>query len=187
MERTFYGDVALHKLLSRLQTEHQRYRAAVHYIPVGEARLQEDLRKYLCLRCAGFLERVTYVAVTRYLEDNSSGPIQEFAKSHFVRSPNLNPDSLIKLLGRFGGDMQARIELFLTEPRRAALNDLAALRNPIAHGQDAGGAKLDPDRYIRLCEDVYQWYLSKFLSSAAEGVQLGVGSKQASPNPHKSP
>lgn len=91
-------------LWSRLEAEFDRYYSSISFIPIDKIRLQEDLRKYLCLRCAGFLEKLTYECVIKYLEQTASGPALNFAKSFFLRSPNLNSDTLTKIISRFGDD-----------------------------------------------------------------------------------
>lgn len=150
-------------LWRRLEAEFGRYHAAITYIPDDQLRLQDDLRRYLCLRCAGFLEQIVYDCVIRYLESKAGGPALEFAKSLFRHAPNLNAESMSKLLGRFGPDYAARFATFLTPVRKDSLRDLHEIRNPIAHGEVAGGQKLDPERYRVLCKDVYEWLTSDLL------------------------
>ncbi|WP_460682689.1 HEPN domain-containing protein [Nesterenkonia populi] len=157
-----------YNLWSRLEAEFDRYYDAVGFIPDGNLRLQEDLRRYLCLRCAGFLEKVTFECIIRFLEESSGGPALQFSKSFFKNSPNLNFNSMKKLIGRFGEEYEARFESFMTQLRRDSLNDLAALRNPIAHGDLAGGRKLDPERYYKLSKDIYEWLTGELLSGVGE-------------------
>lgn len=153
-----------YQLWTRLDAEFTRYQEAVSYIPIESTRLQEDLRKYLCLRCAGFLEKLTHLCVHQYLRQTSGGPALEFAKSFFVRAPNLNADTLSKVIRRFGEDHSLRFEEFLTVTLRDSLNDLASVRNSIAHGDTAGGQKLDPFRYRVLCKAIYEWFTSELLN-----------------------
>lgn len=162
----------IHSLWTSLQAEYDRYQAAISYIPTSELRLQEDLRRYLCLRCAGFLEQITYVSVTDFLTRKSSGPALEFATSFFYMAPNLGVKPFIKLIGRFGESYQQRFEAFLTPTRRDALSDLMSLRNDIAHGKYQAGRKLAPERYILLCEEVYAWYLVEFLEQVVVTVTV---------------
>lgn len=159
-------------LLSRLEAEFERYHAAISYIPIEQTRIQDDLRRYLCLRCAGFLERLVHDSILRYLEEKASGPALEFAKSFYRTTPNLNADSFAKLMARFGEDHADRFYAFLTTSLRDSLNDLAAIRNPIAHGDTAGGQKLDPERYRRLCNAVYEWLTGDFLTPVGVSTQL---------------
>lgn len=152
-------------LWSRLEAEFDRYHAAISYIPTGQERIQDDLRRYLCLRSAGFLEQLVFQCVTVYLESKTGGPTLNFAKSFFSYAPNLNAESLSKLLARFGDDHKVRFETFLSPTLRESLNDLASLRNPIAHGEVTGGQKLDPERYRRLCKSIYDWLTSDLLTA----------------------
>lgn len=165
-------------LWSRLQAEFDRYHSAISYIPIDQTRIQDDLRRYLCLRCAGFLERLVHDCVLRYLDAKASGPALEFAKSLYRTTPNLNADSFAKLMARFGDDHADRFNTFLTPTLKDSLNDLASIRNPIAHGEAAGGQKLDPERYRRLCKAVYDWLTGDFLTPVGVGmvVELGVTS-----------
>lgn len=160
------GRKEVHSLWTGLQAEHDRYKNAVRYIPTSELRLQEDLRRYLCLRCAGFLEQMTYVAVIDFLGRKSSGPTFEFSRSFFRNAPNLTVSAFARLIARFGSSYATHFEDFLTPTRRDALSDLLSVRNDIAHGRYQAGRKLDPERYIQLCKDVYDWYLGEFLEQA---------------------
>jgi hypothetical protein len=157
------GRKEAHALWTGLLAEYDRYKKAVSYIPSRELRLQEDLRRYLCLRCAGFLEQLTYLAITDFLERTSSGPTQAFATSFFRTAPNLGVDPFVRLIGRFGSKYEEKLGQFLSSTRKDALSDLMSVRNDIAHGKYHAGRKLDPDRYIRLCKDIYDWYLEDFL------------------------
>lgn len=153
----------VHSLWTGLQAEYERYKKAVSYIPTNELRLQEDLRKYLCVRCAGFLEQMTFMAVTDFLGRSSSGPPLEFATSFFKYAPNLGAEPFSRLMGRFGTAYQERFETFLGSSRKDALNDLLSVRNDIAHGKYQAGRKLDPERYVTLCKEIYDWFLTEFL------------------------
>lgn len=151
-----------------LKAEHERYKQSVSYIPTARLKLQEDLRRYLCLRCAGFLEQMTFVLLTEHIEQKGSGPVREFAVSYFRHAPNLRAQPYIDLIGRFGPAYRAAFESFLGSTRRDALSDLLEVRNDIAHGKYHAGQKLDPERYMRLCEDVYDWMVATFLGDSVE-------------------
>lgn len=157
------GDGTVYALRQRLDAEFDRYHRAIAYIPIGEARLQEDLRRYLCLRCAGFLEQLAYECVHRLLDTKSSGPPLSFAKSYFSRAPNLTASRLFELVERFGADYSEQLSAVLTSPLRDSLNDLYEIRNPVAHGKEQGGQKLDPERYRKLCIVLYDWFIGSFL------------------------
>jgi len=157
------GRAEAHQLWTGLKAEHERYTQAVAYIPTDQLRLQEDLRRYLCLRCAGFLEQVTFAVLDGYLEDKASDPVLHFARSHFRYAPNLRYGPFVNLIERFGEAYRERFEQFVAVERRVeVLTDLLEVRNDIAHGKYFGGRKLDPARYMLLCEDTYDWLLDEF-------------------------
>lgn len=156
-----------HQLWTQLESEFERWRKAVSYIPADQIRLQEDLRGYLCLRCAGFLESLAFECVKRYLTTHSSGPALEFAQSFFHQAPNLNATTLPKLIDRFGKEHSNSFKKFLTPQLADSLNDLAAVRNNIAHGNLQGGRKLNPDRYHALCKAILGWFSGEFLEPQA--------------------
>lgn len=152
----------------RLSDEYERYQEAVRVLPMAQAKVQEDLRRYLCLRCAGFLEQVTFVVLHGYLDQKAGGPSRTFAKSWFERAPNLSVDAFTKLVARFGPEYASSFDAFLTPVRRDSLGDLLAIRNDVAHGKHFAGQKLQPDRYVALCEDTYEWLVETFLGSSVE-------------------
>lgn len=153
----------------QLVSEFDRYHRAVSYIPTKELRLQEDLRRYLCLRCAGFLEQVTYDVLDDYLRRKSGSPVREFATSYFSRAPNLTPDGFMRLIARFGEKHEKSLADFLDEAdRRFALGDLLGVRNEIAHGRYQPGRRDDPSRYRNLCEDIYRFLVDRYLGNAVD-------------------
>lgn len=164
------GRADAHALWSGLSAEYARYQSAVSYIPTAELRLQEDLRRYLCLRCAGFIEQVTFTVIDAYLEMKSSGPVREFSRSYFPRSINLTSQRFKEQLARFGPTYERKVTEFLTKARHETLSDLLEVRNPIAHGSAASGRKLNPDRYMTLCEEIHDWLIDTFLADKAEVV-----------------
>lgn len=162
------GRAGAHALWSGLSAEYERYKESVRYIPTSQLRLQEDLRRYLCLRCAGFLEQVTFVILADFLEQKSSPPALTFAQSYFERAPNLRVKPFIALIKRFGESYEQSFEEFLTAARREALSDLLEVRNDVAHGKHQAGQKLAPDRYMKLVEEIYDWLVATFLGASME-------------------
>jgi hypothetical protein len=153
---------------ARLSAEYTRYQEAIRVLPIEQAKVQDDLRRYLCLRCAGFLEQVTFIVIHGYLEQKAGGPALSFAQSWFERAPNLTSDAFAKLINRFGKEHSDAFELFLTPVRRESLGDLLAIRNDVAHGKHFAGQRLQPDRYVALCEETYEWLVATFLGTGVE-------------------
>ncbi|NEC09708.1 HEPN domain-containing protein [Streptomyces sp. SID7909] len=156
------GRLEAHRLWQGLNEEYARYVEAVNYIPAGSFRHQEDMRRYLCLRFSGFLEKVTEVILLDFIERKSGGPVQAFALNE-LRIPNLSPEKYAILLGKFGPEYPERFEVHLGKIHKDALFDLLDIRNKVAHGDVQGGAKLDPTRYLTLVEKIYDWLFAEFL------------------------
>ncbi|MFJ9392877.1 hypothetical protein ACIRON_28930 [Nocardioides sp. NPDC101246] len=156
----------------RLQGEYGRYLETIRILQaqkgVGFLKVQEDLRRYLCLRCAGFLEQVVFLVLDGYLTQKTSGPTRDFARSYFNQAPNLNVDAFTRLIARFGSNHVAELEVFLTTPRRDTLGDLLGIRNDVAHGRVFNGQRLAPERYLILCEEIYDWLIDTFLGESVE-------------------
>jgi hypothetical protein len=151
-------------LKAMLDSEYQRHIELVRLLPISKLRLQEDSRRYLCLRFAGFLEQMVFLTIHQHLRNTTSGPALEFGRSFFSQAPNLNPKALIAVFTRFGPSDAEKVDSFLTKTRTDVLADLISVRNPIAHGVLVGGAKLDPARYVTLCDDFHQWCFDEYLS-----------------------
>lgn len=154
-------------LWQTLQQEYARYLAAVGFIPTQHMRLQEDLRKFLCLRCAGFLEQLAYVVISDYLGRKISGPAMHFAMSHWERAPNMNASAYSRLMNRFGETNGLAFEEFLSPTRKEVLGDLLSIRNDVAHGKLSNN-RLDPQRYIELCDEIYEWMVEAFLADTVD-------------------
>jgi hypothetical protein len=156
----------------RLKDENARYQMTVRVLQeqkdVSFLKVQEDMRRYLCLRCAGFLEQVVFVVLDGYLNQKVTGPARTFIRGHFNRAPNLNIDAFTRLIGKFGPQHSGAFDKFLTKPRRGALADLLDIRNDVAHGRVGKGARLDPARYLILCEEIYDWLIENFLGDSVE-------------------
>ena len=156
----------------RLQEEYERYVETIRVLQrqkdVSFLKVQDDMRRYLCLRCAGFLEQVVFVILDGYLDQKVQGPSREFIRGYFSHAPNLNVDAFTRLIGKFGDKHAEEFEKFLTKPRRGTLGDLLGIRNDVAHGRVGQGAKLAPEQYINLCEEVYDWLIETFLGESVE-------------------
>jgi hypothetical protein len=131
------------------------------------------MRRYLCLRFSGFLEKVTEVILLDFIERKSGGPVKEFALG-VLKIPNLSPDRYEELLSRFGEDYAERFKAHLGIVHRDALHDLLDVRNKVAHGSMQGGAKLEPTRYMKLVETIYDWLFSEFLDETTVGESTTV-------------
>lgn len=104
---------------------------------------------------------------SRYLDRKTSGPASHFAKSHWLRAPNMNSAAFMKLMNRFGPSVDQDFDSFLPASRKEVLGDLLSVRNDVTHGRTSNN-RLDPQRYVELCEEVYDWMVTAFLADSVE-------------------
>jgi hypothetical protein len=163
------GDIrnVLYSLKENLKAEHNRYTVFVQSrseLPLSVyAKLQEDMRKYICLRCSGFLEQLMFETVSWYIENNAAPESKNFALSFFRHSPNLSPTAFESLLERFGETKLTSFRSTFDELNRSILGNMLDTRNNVAHGLPTRGQKYDAKAYVDLCEEIYDWVLDEFV------------------------
>ncbi|MBB1049707.1 hypothetical protein G6021_00940 [Dietzia sp. CW19] len=158
----------LYSLKGSLESEISRYDTLTHLEGIDllqNAKLQEDLRRYYAIRCAGFLEKLFYEAITWYIETNANREVSQFSRSFFKKSPNLTPDAMETLVSRFGEVYLESLNEVLDEELKGRLGVLLNLRNEIAHGDFPTGAKHAPEQYLELCNIIYDWILEQFIKN----------------------
>ncbi|WP_053850785.1 HEPN domain-containing protein [Streptomyces sp. NRRL B-24085] len=147
---------------SDLDSSYKRYREGLLAIDIP---LQEDLHKYMCIRLSGYLEQLMFEAICGYVASASGGPAKSFAMSFFKKAPNLTPDALEKLIGRFGDPWDQELADFLdTDERRNSLGGLLAVRNKVAHGENYRGGQLNVATYKKLVDDIHSWVVLRMLA-----------------------
>jgi hypothetical protein len=147
---------------SDLDSSYKRYRDGLLGVDIP---LQEDLHKYMCIRLSGYLEQLLFEAICGYIASATGGATKSFTMSFFKKAPNLTPDALEKLVGRFGEPWETELTQFLdAEERRNSLGGLLAVRNKVAHGQSYRGAQLNVANYKRLVDDIHSWIVSRMLA-----------------------
>ncbi|MFJ3949066.1 HEPN domain-containing protein [Streptomyces libani] len=147
---------------AELDSSYKRYREGLTAVDIP---LQEDLHKYMCIRLSGYLEQLMFEAVCGYISSASGGASKSFALSFFKKAPNLTPDALEKLVGRFGELWQTELSQFLdADERRNSLGGLLAVRNKVAHGQSYRGGQLNVANYKRLVDDIHSWVILRMLA-----------------------
>jgi hypothetical protein len=147
---------------SDLDSSYKRYREGLLAIDIP---LQEDLHKYMCIRLSGYLEQLMFEAICGYVASASGGPAKSFAMSFFKKAPNLTPDALEKLIGRFGDPWDQELADFLdADERRNSLGGLLAVRNKVAHGENYRGGQLNVATYKKLVDDIHSWVVLRMLA-----------------------
>ncbi|MCS0634644.1 HEPN domain-containing protein [Streptomyces sp. LP05-1] len=146
---------------SELDSSYNRYRAGLTAVDIP---LQEDLHKYMCIRLSGYLEQLMFEAISGFVSSATGGPAKNFAMSFYKKAPNLTPDALEKLIGRFGDPWKTDLDDFLSaDERRNSLGALMAVRNKVAHGHSYRGGQLNVATYKRLVDDIHSWVVIRML------------------------
>lgn len=138
------------------------------HIPQAEPDVQEDLRKYICIRYSGYLEQIVFQAISGHIREPLGPDMADFVSSYFKKAPNLNPGQFHELVGRFGADSRQAFNQFLDEGlRRDQLKSLLELRNDVAHGRAYRGNASSLTGYQQLVEDLDEWIVQRWIQTSA--------------------
>jgi hypothetical protein len=112
----------------------------------------------MCLRLAGYLEQLIFVAVVGYLKSTAGPQTASFALSNWKHAPNLNPNAIQSLFDRFGEPWNDDLAKFLEETdRKGALGRLIKIRNDTAHGDSYSGSLPSVASYKILVDEIHGW------------------------------
>lgn len=123
------GRLAVHKHEKRLDGVFQR--AAM----VADMEIQADLAKHLCVLVSGYLETSVYELLMHYTKLRSSEEVLSYVDGQLEWFMNAKTQKIIDLFGSFDADWRKRLEAFIDEEKKAAIDSTVTLRNQIAHGE----------------------------------------------------
>lgn len=126
------GRLAVHRHEARLNSVFQR--AAT----VADVEIQADLAKHLCVLVSGYLETSIYEMLRYYTGRRSSEQVLAYVDSQLQWFMNAKTGKILDLFGSFDADWRKRLETFLVDERKAAIDSTVDLRNQIAHGEWTG-------------------------------------------------
>jgi hypothetical protein len=106
--------------------------------PGADMEVQSDLASYLCVLVSGYLERAAAELVIEHARRSGGPTLQRYVEASTRRFGNANCERLKKLLGNFHLDWRARLDSFLVDEFKEAVDSIVSLRNEIAHGGSAG-------------------------------------------------
>lgn len=150
---------AIASLKQELDASYARYLEALKLMPIN---FQGETHGFMCVRLSGFLEQVVFNSITGILKEY--GDAGSYALSYFNRSPNLTPESMVKIIARFGHSHEERISNFLEQAgRRESLGLLLSVRNKAAHGESYNGSRPSVENYKRLCDEIANWFVNEYL------------------------
>ena len=103
------------------------------------AQLQADFARHLCVLVSGFVERSVVDLVLAYADDKTARQVLSLLDASLRRVSNLDTERVLQVVGSLDAGWRQRLEAFITDQHRQALNSVVGLRNDIAHG---GGGSL---------------------------------------------
>lgn len=127
------GRQEVHRLKQRLDATFARAPGAS-----SDIELQSDFARYLCVLVSGFLENAVVALILECAQRRSAPEVALFVERQLEYWTNPNVDKLLRLIGSFSPDWASRLDDFLQDERKAAVNSLVALRHKIAHGESVG-------------------------------------------------
>jgi len=123
------------------------------------------VRRYLVVRCAGFLEATRDECIRHYSQSKSDPFVASHVKSFLSRGQGASPQQLIDQVKTFSPEWGEELKSFLNENnerRRLALSSLYDSRRKIAHGLgDSVSTRRALDWYDATLE-IADWLLVRY-------------------------
>jgi hypothetical protein len=126
------GTTPVHALHARLVAAFERAKT----VPSDDLELKSDLSKYLCVLVSGFLETAVSTCAIEYCRKRSIPQVAKYATQQLSQIQNLKTEKLLQVVGSFDADWRARLEPFIKDGRKDAVDSVVDLRNKIAHGEN---------------------------------------------------
>ena len=115
----------------------------------ADAELLSDFARYLCVLVSGFVEQATIELLLEYVRTHSDPRIQRHVERRVRRLSNLNTPRLIDVVGSFDPVWRSKLETFIVNEYKDALDGIVDLRNTVAHGRYAGVTLSSVDGYYK--------------------------------------
>ena len=117
----------------------------------ADAELLSDFARYLCVLVSGFVEQATIELLIEYARTHANTRILGHVERSIRHLTNLKTQRLIDVVGGFDADWRYRLETFIVDEYKDALDGIVELRNNVAHGKYVGVtlSRVD-DYYVRI-------------------------------------
>ena len=128
------GRAAVTSLKQRLDATIQRCSAAT-----DDPELLSDLARYICVLVSGFIEQSVRELFLEYVRCRSSPEVHRYVDSQLKRSLlNAKTGRIVELANSFDPNLGSRLNAFLDNEYKDAVDGVVALRNTISHGGFVG-------------------------------------------------
>jgi hypothetical protein len=104
----------------------------------ADPELLADFSKYLCILVAGFIEKSFSEIALEHARRCGAPSLQNFVERNTSKFTNANASKIVQFLGAFDSDWRSRIENYLVDEKKDAVDSIYGLRNNIAHGVSVG-------------------------------------------------
>jgi hypothetical protein len=128
------GTAEVARLRSQLDATFKRARS----LQEADLETQADFARYLCILVSGFLEQSVAELVLEHARKNGGPTLQRHVEHNTRRFTNANAQKLKELMGSFSPDWRLKLDSFLVDEFKDAVDSVVSLRNLIAHGGSAG-------------------------------------------------
>ena len=129
------GRAEVARLRQRLDATFKR---AYTLPPDSDPELLSDFARYLCVLISGFLEQAVIELLLEHVRNQASPSIQQHVERRLRQFTNANVQKLLDLFGGFDPDWRLKLEAYLVDEHKDAVNGIVDLKNTISHGKFAG-------------------------------------------------
>lgn len=126
------------------------------------SQVQADVAKYLCVLVSGFLEQALASILVEYTRTRADPTVLRYVEGTLRRPGNMNAERITQLVGRFDELKRAKVEAYMSDERKDAINSVHGNRVNIAHGVDVGLTYPRVERYYKHVRDTVRFIQSEF-------------------------
>jgi hypothetical protein len=115
--------------------------------------------KYLCVRCAGFIEVAIPKLFVEYSKVHShNARLYRFLSIQLDAIQNVKAEKIVTIVSYFDASWANKIEEFMGEQgRKEAINSIVAQRHLIAHGKDSSMSFVSLKEYYKKLTEVFHF------------------------------
>jgi hypothetical protein len=96
--------------------------------------LQAHWAQYLCVRCAGLLERSVVTLLGDYAQPQCSPSVHGYVQKQLKGFQNANHSKIVQLFSSFNANWEKLIDDFCEDRHRSSIGSILVNRHRIAHG-----------------------------------------------------
>jgi hypothetical protein len=124
--------------------------------------------RYLCVRCAGFIEVAIPKLFTEYSKVHTpNARVYKFLTTQLAAIQNVKAEKIVLIISYFDSKWAADVNNFMNdEGRKEAINSIVAQRHLIAHGKDSTMSFVSLKGYYKKLIEVFDYLLNILFPSS---------------------